>query len=152
MSNFKVLTIQNLDEVLKLEELKIHGLNEIERMQIAWNAAWRPESLEHYLNTGWCIGFYGANEILQAYFLAQPILFMESLSQTLWIEHLSYSDDEVGLKLLDFIYKYGKDKHLQRVLFNRDSIFDRANISSRLPFKITSQNKNYVEVYTTKII
>lgn len=147
MSNFKVLTIQNLDEISKLEELKIHGLNEIERMNVAWKAAWRPESLEHYLKTGWCIGLYGVDDRLKAYFLAQPILFMESLTQTLWIEYLSYNDVDTGLQLIDFAYKYGRDKHLQRVLFNRDSIFDKVSV----PFKIANQNKNYVEVYTTKI-
>ena len=149
MSNFKVLTIQNLEEITALEESKITGLNEIERMSLVWKAAWRPESLEHYLKTGWCIGMYDEKDVLKAYFLAQPILFMESLTQTLWIEHLSYGGDkDIGLKLLDFAYKYGRDKHLQRVLFNNDSIFDKVEV----PFKIANKNKNYLEVYTTKIV
>lgn len=147
MSNFKVLTIQNLNEVVLLEEAKIKGLNAIERMQVVWKAPWRQESLEHYLNTGWCIGMYDGSGVLEAYFLAQPILFMESLTQTLWIEYLSYPNLDAGAKLLDFAYRYGRDKHLQRVLFNKDSIFEKV----ALPFKVVSQNKNYVEVYTTKL-
>lgn len=147
MSNFKVLTLQNLEEVSRLEEAKIKDLNEIERMQVAWKAPWRQESLEHYLKTGWCIGMYDEEGKLTAYFLAQPILFMESLTQTLWIEYLSYDTTETGLKLLDFAYRYGRDKHLQRVLFNKDSIFDKVT----LPFKVANQNKNYLEVYTTKL-
>ncbi len=147
MSNFKVLTIQNLEEILSLEESKIKILDEIERMQIVWKAPWREESLEHYLKTGWCIGMYDDQGQMKAYFLAQPILFMESLTQTLWIEYLSYNNLDEGLKLLDFAYKYGRDKHLQRVLFNKDSIFEKVN----LPFKVANQNKNYVEVYTTKL-
>jgi len=130
-----------------LEESKIKGLNEIERMNLVWKAPWRPESLEHYLSVGWCIGMYSDSGELKAYFLAQPILFMESLTQTLWIEYLSYSDTETGLKLLDFAYKYGRDKHLQRVLFNKDPIFDKVEV----PFKVANKNKNYLEVYTTKI-
>lgn len=148
MSNFKVLTIQNLAEVTRLEESKITALNEVERMNLVWKAPWRPESLEHYLNTGWCIGMYNSNEQLEAYFLAQPILFMESLTQTLWIEYLSYANSDVGLKLLDFAYKYGRDKHLQRVLFNNDAIFEKV----KLPFKVANKNKNYLEIYTTKIV
>jgi hypothetical protein len=147
MSNFKVLTIQNFDEVTNLEESKIKNLNEIERMNLVWKAPWRKESLEHYLQTGWCIGKYSSDNHLEAYFLAQPILFMESLTQSLWIEYLSYDNLDVGLSLLDFAYKYGRDKHLQRVLFNKDSIFDKVSV----PFKIASSHKNYVEVYTTKI-
>lgn len=147
MSNFKVLTIQNLTEVTLLEESKIKGLNEIERMNLVWKAPWRPESLEHYLTTGWCIGMYSDSGELKAYFLAQPVLFMESLTQTLWIEYLSYNDTETGLKLLDFAYRYGRDKHLQRVLFNKDQIFEKVE----LPFKVANKTKNYLEVYTTKI-
>src|SRR5690606_20454708 len=124
-----------------------HGLSEVERMQIAWKAPWRKESLEHYLKTGWCIGLYGEQGMLVGYFLAQPILFMESLTQTLWIEYLSYSNHDDGLKLVDFAYRYGRDKHLQRVLFNKDTIFDQID----LPFKVANQNKNYIEVYTTKL-
>ncbi len=152
MSNFKVLTIQNLEEITNLEESKIKNLNEIERMNLVWKAAWRPESLEHYLKTGWCIGMYDEKEALKAYFLAQPILFMESLTQTLWIEYLSYTDQETGLKLLDFAYKYGRDKHLQRVLFNNDSIFNSPDEKVQLPFKVANKTKNYLEVYTTKIV
>lgn len=147
MSNFKVLTIQNLEEVSAREEAKIKNLDEIGRMQVVWKAPWRGESLEHYLKTGWCIGMYSDQGKLDAYFLAQPILFMESLTQTLWIEYLSYDNMDDGLKLLDFAYRYGRDKHLQRVLFNKDSIFEKVT----LPFKVVSQNKNYLEVYTTKI-
>ena len=147
MSNFQVLTIKNLEEISALETVKISGLNEIEKMTISWKASWRTESLEHYLKTGWCIGLFDEVGKLQAYFLAQPILFMESYAQSLWIEYMSYNDLDTGLKLLDFAYKYGRDKHLQRVLFNKDSIFDKVT----LPFKVASQNKNYLEVYTTKI-
>jgi hypothetical protein len=147
MSNFKVLTIQNFDEVTRLEESKIKNLDEIARMNLVWKAPWRKESLEHYLQTGWCIGKYNLDHELEAYFLAQPILFMESLTQTLWVEYLSYSNLDIGLSLIDFAYKYGRDKHLQRVLFNKDTIFDKVNV----PFKVVATNKDYVEVYTTKI-
>lgn len=148
MSNFKVLTIQNMPEIQMLEETKLASMNEIERMTISWKAPWRKESLEHYLKTGWCIGMYREDGSLEGYFLAQPFLFMESLTQTLWIEYLSYENMDSGVKLIDFAYKYGRDKHLQRVLFNRDAIFDKVT----LPFKVASQNKNFLEVYTTKMV
>jgi len=147
MSNFKVLTIKNFDEVTAYEESKIKNLDELARMNLVWKAPWRRESLDHYLQTGWCIGLYNNEERLKAYFLAQPILFMESLTQTLWVEHLSYETLDEGLTLVDFAYKYGRDKHLQRVLFNQDLIFEKISP----PFPIIKKNKNYVEVYTTKI-
>src|SRR5690606_29694022 len=123
------------------------GMDDIARMQISWKASWRSESLEHYLKTGWCIGLYDEREMLKAYFLAQPILFMESYTQTLWIEYISFPDNETALSLIDFAYKYGRDKHLQRVLFNHDEIFDKLE----LPFKVASSTKNYLEVFTTKM-
>ncbi len=147
MSNFKVLSPQNQAEILQLEGLKISHLDEIARMQISWNAPWRPESLEFYLKTGWCIGMYNDADMLQAYFLAQPMLFVENYTQTLWIEHLSYPDEEVGLALIDFAYRYGRDKHLQRVLFKDDPVFEKVD----LPFKVSATNKKYLEVFTTKM-
>lgn len=147
MSNFKVLTLNNQAEIVQLEHLKISDLDEVARMQISWKAPWRSESLEFYLKTGWCIGFYNEAGLLLSYFLAQPLLFTESYTQSLWIEYISYPDETTALQMIDFAYKYGRDKHLQRVLFNYDEIFERLN----LPFKVASLNKKYLEVFTTKM-
>ena len=147
MSNFKVLTIQNLEEILKLEEARIAHFNEIEKMTVAWKAPWRKEALEHYLKTGWCIGLLNNQNQIEGYFLAQPVLFMESYTQSLWIEYISYKNLDMFLALADFAYKYGRDKHLQRVLFNQDEAFQKVN----LPFKINQNQKNFIEVYTTKM-
>jgi hypothetical protein len=147
MSNFKVLSIQDLPLLRSFEDAKHQHLNEIEKMTLSWKAPWREESLEFYIKAGWCIGNWDSNEKFSGYFLAQPILFMESYTQTLWIEYVSYTTLDTFSQLVEFAYKYGRDKHLQRVLFNTDVGFDKIT----LPFKTSKTSHNFIEVYTTKM-
>ena len=48
----------------------------------SWSAAWRQESLEHYLSLGWSFGVWSGDELV-GFCLAQPILFFQGL--TPWI-------------------------------------------------------------------
>jgi hypothetical protein len=143
----KVLKIQDLETVYLFEQQKYKNLPEAERMFLEWKSSWRKESLEHYLNLSWSMATYDESGVLQGYFLAQPFLFTEGLTQTLWIEHLSYKSDSVAEELLDLIYRYARDKHLQRVLFNSNE--DLNHIAKK--FKFSNESKNYFEVYTTKL-
>jgi hypothetical protein len=143
MSNFKVLSIQDLPRIFEFEESKLQHLNEIDKMTFLWKAPWRKEALEFYLQTGWCMGAFDDNQKLHGYFLAQPLLFTETFTQTLWIEHMGYSQLEVLAELVDFAYKYSRDKHLQRVLFNKNPDFEKIDLHPT--------TKNFVEIYTTKM-
>jgi len=116
------IRILELSDVTLVHEFSRRGLrekisNEMEREMFSWNAAWREESLRHYLSTGWSVGVFEADE-LKGYFLAQPILFMGNLTQVLWIEHLEATLPQDQDLLLDTATRYAREKHLQSVLQN----------------------------------
>lgn len=142
----RVLKTQDLEAIQDFEKSRITQLNDIEKTFLEWKAPWRKESLEHYLNTSWSMGLF-EGESLKSYFLAQPFLFVESYTQTLWIEHLGFKEKKDLTELVDLIVKYAKDKHLQRVLFNQ--IQQLNELSAQ--FKFASTQKNYFEVFTTKL-
>jgi hypothetical protein len=120
---FRVLSLGDKDTIYQFEKNRLSSeLSEIERDLEVWKSRWRPEQLEHYLNLGWCFGAWqdqGQGEELIGYFLAQPFLFLEGITQTLWIEHIGFKDETVRDALVDLAYRYGRDKHLQRVVFSQ---------------------------------
>ncbi len=144
----KILTLDQKDLILKTERQALHATPEIERRMMEWKASWREESLAHYLNTKWCMGIFDETMTsLKAYFLAQPLLFLEGYTQNLWIEHLYFEDSKHAEALIDLAIRYGKDKHLQRVIFKKHPIFDKIQVPShKLIIK-----ENTVEVFTTKL-
>lgn len=145
----KVLKIQDLEALYEFEKSQNKNLNDIEKTLLEWKAPWRKESLEHYLNTSWCMGCYHPEtKELVGYFLAQPMLFIESYTQTLWVEHIGYKDQSIGEEMVELLYKYARDKHLQRVLFNSLDIFKK---SDKIKVKLASTQKNFYEVFTTKL-
>lgn len=87
----------------------------IEREMKSWDSRWRKEALEHYLPQGWSFGVF-ENGRLAGYFIGQPYIFHRGLTQTLWIEHLSFNSSVVAKVLLDVAHKWARDKHLQAVL------------------------------------
>ncbi len=89
-------------------------------MILSWSAPWRSESLEHYAASGWSFAAWDGDKIA-GYFLAQPFVFFRGLTQTLWIEHLAAVDSETERELIDLARRYGRDKHLQSVLFAENS-------------------------------
>lgn len=144
----KALKPQDLEAIYEFEKTRHTHLNDIEKTLMEWKAPWRKESLEHYLKVSWCMGLYSeTTKELLGYFLAQPMLFVESYTQTLWIEYIGYKDTKTGEELLDIIYKYSKDKHLQRVLFNNLQLFKEVTPK----FQWASTQKGFYEVYTTKM-
>lgn len=87
----------------------------MEHEMSSWTAPWRQEALNHYLPQGWSFGAFEGGE-LKAYVLGQPFLFYRGLTQTLWIEHVSYSEAKSALAVLDVAHRWARDKHLQCVL------------------------------------
>jgi hypothetical protein len=145
---YRVLTNDQKELILQTERNALKHLSEIEAQMLEWKASWREESLDHYLKTRWCMGIFTDDLLkLKAYFLAQPILFFESYTQNLWIEHLYFENLEMAHSLIDLAVKYGKDKHLQRVVFRLNPVFDQI----QLPYKFI-RKENRVEVLTTKLV
>jgi hypothetical protein len=102
---------------LELQALEMKISDPMEREMFSWNAPWRGESLQHYLNTGWSVGLFGDDGKLKGYFLAQPLLFFKGLTQVLWVEHFSYSNLEDFNELKDTVTRYAREKHLQSVIY-----------------------------------
>lgn len=82
-----------------------------------WSAPWREESLNHYLNLGWSMGYFDGDQ-LEGYILVQPILFFKGQTQSLWIESVRFNEPQIGLTLWEAIVKLAREKHIQQVMFD----------------------------------
>lgn len=148
---YRVLTIEQKDLILNTERMAISNLPEVEKQMLEWKAPWRSESLEHYLNARWCMGIFSSDmQVIKGYFLAQPLLFFEGYTQNLWIEHMYFENADTAKLLIELAIKYGKDKHLQRVLFAANPIFDKIE-APLLNNKHLNKQSQRVEVLTTKL-
>jgi hypothetical protein len=156
LSNFLNATTNNLEELLAYENNKLKEIHasEIEQSLARWNSRWKQESLEHYLKLGWSFLLrddelsnpYSQEGGLLGYFLAQPLLFLDGQTQSLWIEHVSYINLSTRDKLCEFAYKLAREKHLQKVYFpSQGSVLNSVN-----PFKATPWTPEVVQVLTTK--
>ena len=156
-SNFINATIDNLEEILTYENNKIKEIHstEIEQSLARWNSRWRQESLEHYLKLGWSFIMrdqelaspYSTEGGLSGYFLAQPLLFLDGQTQSLWIEHISFINLSARDQLCEFAYKLSRDKHLQKVYFpSQGSVLNSVN-----SFKATPWTPEVAQVLTTKV-
>ena len=152
-----VAQLDNLDEILDFENkiLKNKIPDESERMIASWNLRSRKESLEHYLNIGW--SFIARDTHLKShqfqdgpiagFFIAQPLLFFDGFTQSLWVEHISFETLEARDQLCEMAYKLGREKHLQKVYFpNNPEI-----LRTIQAFKASEWQPKVYEVKTTKI-
>jgi hypothetical protein len=121
-----VLISEDIDAIFEFEmQTLIQDIpDEDERMLAQWKSPWRREALEHYLKLGWSMSMNDAAGKIQAYFLAQPILFMGCQTQTLWIEHLGGVSKEAQTYALEVAARLASDKHLQRVVIQGESVAD----------------------------
>jgi len=116
--DLQVLQVSDLEEILDFENTKLAKEipDETERRFHGWQARWRRESLEHYLRLGWSFAIREEGELL-GYFLAQPLLFLDGQTQSLWVEHLQYLNLQARDTLCDLAVRTSREKHLQRVYF-----------------------------------
>jgi hypothetical protein len=140
--NSRVLALNEIDEILAFEASRLDrsSLNPLEKMTSGWSAKWRRESLEHYLNLGWSFAVRDEQGSLQGYFLAQPLLFFRGQTQTLWVEHMAYQNEKAREQLVELAIGWGRDKHLQRVLFAEEGPENRGMLLT----------DSIIEVKTTK--
>ncbi|MGZ3769256.1 MAG: hypothetical protein ACXVCP_06425 [Bdellovibrio sp.] len=120
----RVIQSEDLQEILDLENKKLQELypDELERTMAGWNSKFRVEALNHYIALGW--SFLARDKDtnkLMGYFIAQPLLFLDGQTQTLWVEHVQYCSLQARDELCELAYKLGREKHLQRVYFPNDN-------------------------------
>ena len=150
MDNIKVLRLQDLDSIIQYEQkcLEQQIDDPIKRSMVSWNASWRQEALEYYLPKGWSFAVWGGEyQDLQGYLLAQPMLFVNSFTQSLWVETVSFLTSETAIQLIDVAYRTCREKHFQKVLF-KDAEILRFALKS---YKGLSDIHGWAEIPTAKM-
>lgn len=123
----RIIDAIDLEEIIDFENRKLAESisDESERTFAAWGSRWRKEALEFYLPLGWSFlvrnkdipSPFSEEGLLMGYFIAQPLLFLEGQTQSLWVEHISYSSLKARDELCEVAYRLSREKHFQRVLF-----------------------------------
>jgi hypothetical protein len=146
--NLRVIQPTEIDEILEYENRRLTELvpNETDRMFQAWHSRWRKESLEHYIPQGWSFLARDVDNSLIGYFLAQPLLFFDGQTQSLWVEHLQSSSLQARDSLTELAYKLSREKHFQRVYFPNNPTI----LNSVRPYKPEEWNAQTLFVKTTK--
>ena len=167
----KVAHLQDMEEIYAWEQsrLKQKYLDENECQLLSWQAPWRKESLEHYLNLGW--SFLLRSEEgggLLGYYLAQPLLFYRSQTQSLWVEYLQYErqkegnekekegkEREIQKALCELAIQNAREKHLQQVLFYRaepsESLYNAIEPSRQASYAYEEKTLSCWVVSTTRV-
>ena len=143
----QVLEPTDLEAILLFETQKLaqEVSDENERQFQSWSARWREESLRQYLPLGWSFKAVEDGRMV-GYFLAQPLLFLDGQTQSLWIEHVQFVNLAIRDVLCDMAVRLGREKHLQRVYFP-----SQANLQSALSaFRPEVWQPNVTAVKTTK--
>lgn len=143
----KLLLNQHVESVFQFEKSRLSAeLSEIETEMHSWQQPWRMESLQHYAELGWSFIALKENAI-QGYVLGQPLLFYNNWTQSLWVEHLAYLNDDVAFELMDVMIRWAKSKHLQKVLLNGEK--DWTQTTKKLFNQF--QKGEYLHMSTTKM-
>lgn len=144
----KLFLQDHIEPVFDFEKKSLPSeLGDIQAEMKSWDNPWRKESLQHYCQLGWSFVAVDESHQIQGYVLAQPILFFNNWTQTLWVEHLSFVEEPVGYQLMDTLIRWSKTKHLQKVIFNSKN--DNALfVSASFP---GFQANQYLHLSTTKI-
>ncbi len=138
----------HVDSIFSYEKKKLEAdLSELQIEMKAWDQPWRKESLDHYSNLGWSFVAVDDNNEILGYTLGQPFLFFNNWTQSLWIEHMSFENEDVGHQLVDTVIRWAKTKHLQKVLVNSDCEAADFAQSTFTGFK----DKGYLHLSTTKM-
>ena len=154
----RVIDTADLAEILEFEDRKMREVipDETERMLAGWSSRSRKEALEHYIPIGWSFlvretlqaSAHSPEGLLLGYFIAQPLLFIDGQTQTLWIESLSYLSLQARDELCLLAQKLGREKHLQRVYFpNQHGI-----VNGLTGMKYANWQPNSLYIKTTKAI
>lgn len=154
--DFKIVQPSEIPEILDFEQRKLAEqiLNEEDRALLSWNARWRKEALEHYIPMGWSFlardtavtSEFSDGGLLMGYFIAQPLLFLDGQTQSLWVEHLQFSSLQVRDELCDLAYRLSREKHLQKVYFPKSP----ATLNSTKHMRAEEWSPQVLSAKTTK--
>lgn len=143
----KLFLPDHVEAVYEYEQSQLPAdQSEIQKEMTSWDNPWRKESLDHYAKLGWSFVAVEEDKIV-GYILGQTVLFFNNWTQTLWVEHLSFKDNEVGHQLADTVIRWAKTKHLQKVVMNSQS--DRAAFVTESFPKFNESG--YFHLSTTKL-
>lgn len=127
----RIIQTADYQEILDFESKKLEEMfpDESERMFASWNSKHRPEALQHYIPMGWSFlardpesaSPVSGEGLLVGYFIAQPLLFLDGQTQSLWVEHLQYTSLQARDQLCELAYRLSREKHFQRVYFPNDN-------------------------------
>ncbi len=146
--NLRIIQPSEIDDILAFEQKRLQETipNEADRTFALWHSRSRKESLEHYLPMGWSFLARDNDDQLVGYFVAQPLLFFDGQTQSLWVEHLQSSSLQARDALTDLAYRLSREKHFQRVYYpNQPHI-----LNSIRPLKPEEWNSQALFVKTTK--
>lgn len=151
LDNCVILQIQDAAAIEQFEKNRLaqSSMDPFEAEMLSWNSRWRKESLEHYLPTGWCFGIWSdeTRTKLKGYFLAQPLMFFDGLTQTFWIEHLVGETEKEIQDLILVATKLAREKHFQKAIFRDDEFLH----DSLVLFKAQPLQSGLVEILTSKM-
>jgi hypothetical protein len=152
----RVIQPADLEEIIDFEKSKLREtiVDEMDRELHSWNARWRQESLQHYLPMGWSFlardrnlqSSFSSEGQLVGYFLAQPLLFFDGQTQSLWVEHMQYATLQSRDELCELAYKLSREKHFQKVFFPES----QSILNAVKSFKAQNWDPQVLLVHTTK--
>lgn len=145
----RIIQLDDLQNLLSFEARKMQEAipDEAERTFAQWNSRARKEAMEHYVPMGWSFLALDSDDELVGYFLAQPLLFLDGQTQSLWVEHVQYSSLQARDELCELAYKLSREKHFQRVYFPQGS----GIMNSVAVFKPEVWHPAALQVKTTKV-
>jgi hypothetical protein len=145
---YRIAQLQDVEKVFEFELTQKFGADaeSFENKMAVWDSSFRKESLEHHFKLGWSFLAIAADGEITGFFLGQPLLFVDKQTQTLWIEYMSATSDEILTELIDIAYRLSREKHFQRVLFST-SVTDR---TLSKPFAFQPWDRQTVSLKTTK--
>ncbi len=153
----RVIQTADLEEIIQFEQVKLRETvsDEFEREMKSWNSRWRQESLNHYLPMGWSFlardrnlpSSFSKEGLLVGYFIAQPLLFFDGHTQSLWVEHMQYNTLQARDELCELAYKLSREKHFQKVFFPES----QSVLNAVKTFKAQNWDPQVLSISTTKV-
>lgn len=159
MSNFyRIMQAEDVEEIYDYESRKLAEQipDESDRMIHSWSVRWRKEALEHYSKLGWSFiarntdkkSTWSDEGELIGYFIAQPLLFVDGKTQSLWVEHVQFSSLQVRDELCELACKLSREKHFQKIFFQNDNTI----MNSLTLFKPEPWDAKVISIKTTKAL
>ncbi len=121
--DLKILQLEDSEAILSMERSRLEQTiaDPMDREFASWSAPWRQEALNHYLAIGWSLGAFKDGKLV-GYLLAQPLLFFNGLTQTLWVERVTFDEPATGQALAEASWRWARDKHLQKLIFGQPEL------------------------------